>query len=172
VIVAGITAVLMLLPGRAVVQPLREPDLKAAFVAKVPQFVEWPSSPGGVIDLCVTASEEFSAALRTFVDGDVANERGMVVREISPLESIEGCDLLFISGTGAQEGRALLAAAGSLPILTVGDSLTVMDDGGMIGLRMVDGQVRFEVNPDAAANAGLRISAQLLRLALAIRGRR
>lgn len=169
-ILVGITTVLTLLPRPAVSQPLREAELKAAVVAKFPQFVDWPPSLGSVIDLCVAASEEFSAVLRAFVDGEGVNERGMLVREIGRPESIEGCDLLFISGRSAREGRALLAAARSLPILTVGDSPTVMDDGGMIGLRMVGGRVRFEVNPVAAANSGLRISAQLLRLALAIRG--
>jgi hypothetical protein len=42
----------------------------------------------------------------------------------------------------------------------------------MIALRVVNGRVRFDVNVDNARRAGLRISSQLLNLALTVRGGR
>ena len=47
----------------------------------------------------------------------------------------------------------------------------VLDDGGMVSLRVVDGRLRFDVNMPAVERAGLRLSAQLLGLAMTVRGR-
>jgi hypothetical protein len=57
-----------------------------------------------------------------------------------------------------------------LPILTVGDDSRFLDEGGDIQLKIVAGRVRFEVNAAAASRVGLKISSQLLQLALAVRG--
>jgi hypothetical protein len=39
-----------------------------------------------------------------------------------------------------------------------------------VRLRLVDGRMRFDINATAAGQAGLRISSQLLQLALSVRG--
>ena len=64
---------------------------------------------------------------------------------------------------------ALLRKVASLPVLTVGDSAD-LESSTIVTLRIVDGRVRFIVSMAAAERAGLRISSQLLRLALDVRG--
>ena len=56
-----------------------------------------------------------------------------------------------------------------LPILTIGETGRFLDDGGIIKLRIVERRVRFDVNAAAADRVGMRISSQLLRLALEVR---
>ena len=51
------------------------------------------------------------------------------------------------------------------PVLTVGDGDGFARGGGMIGLFVEDGRMRFAINPNAAQRAGLRLSSQLLKLA-------
>jgi hypothetical protein len=63
-----------------------------------------------------------------------------------------------------------LVSAQQTPVLTIGESTTFLDEGGLINLRLVDGRVRFDVNVDAANRVGVRFSSQLLRLALSVRG--
>jgi len=57
-----------------------------------------------------------------------------------------------------------LIAAG-LPTLTIGETPRFVEQGGMIGFYPDGVNVRFEINPDAAARAKLRISSRLLQLA-------
>jgi len=52
-----------------------------------------------------------------------------------------------------------------LPILTVGETPGFAERGGVIRLVLEDNKVRFEVNVDAAHQAGLTISSRLLTLA-------
>jgi hypothetical protein len=60
--------------------------------------------------------------------------------------------------------------AAALPILTVGDYGTFLDEGGIVKLLIIDGRVRFEVDLATAGRVGLRLSSQLLQLALNVRG--
>jgi hypothetical protein len=49
-------------------------------------------------------------------------------------------------------------------MLTVSDIPGSAARGGILGPKIVDNRIRFEANPLAAKRAGLRLSAQLLRL--------
>jgi hypothetical protein len=146
--------------------------LKAAFLYQFPQFVEWPSAAvatAGSIGLCVTKPSPFGAALEQLIRGESLSGRPLAVREISGTADLHGCHVLFAGGRrGATD--ALLKATVGRPILTVGDSDQFLDAGGIIVLRMVNRRVRFEVNVVAARTSGLRISPQLLDLALRVRG--
>jgi hypothetical protein len=57
-------------------------------------------------------------------------------------------------------------------VLTVSDDAQFLEAGGMIQLREVRGRIRFEINLAGAEKAGLRMSSQLLQLALSVRGAR
>ncbi len=46
-----------------------------------------------------------------------------------------------------------------------------VDAGGVIGLTVSDNKVAFEVNLEAAQQADLKISAQLLKVARSVRGK-
>lgn len=147
-----------------------EDRLKAAFVYRFPQFVEWPATAldgRETVDICVVEPNPFGTALEALVAGESLNGRRLAVRHVSSTANMNGCQVLYIPGTDA---RALLARVANRPILTVGDSPRFLDDGGIIRLTLVNRRVRFEVNALAAERAQIRLSSQLLRLATLVRG--
>lgn len=150
-----------------------EQRLKAAFVYRFPQFVTWPpasTTDRNSLEICVAAGPATAAALRDLTSGESLNGRPFVVRENPAVQSLQSCHVLMVSG--GPSSRAVMTRAATLPILTVGDSETFLDDGGIIQLKLVDRRVRFEINLPAAARAGLTLSSQLLRLAAGVRGER
>jgi len=147
--------------------------LKAAFVSKFPEFVEWPDAAlqgRKTIDLCVAGSNPFGSALAELVGGVTVRGRELVTRDLDDPRAIETCQLLFIPALSASVRKELLVRASTLPVLTVGDYPGFLDEGGIVNLRLVEGRVRFEINLDAANRTGVRLSSQLLRLALNVRG--
>ena len=54
-------------------------------------------------------------------------------------------------------------------ILTIGDTDGFAQLGGIVNFVLEDGKVRFEINPESAGRARLRISSRLLTLARIIR---
>jgi hypothetical protein len=90
------------------------------------------------------------------------------VRVVSGVAALAGCHVLF-AGARSAPAAALKAVMGR-SVLTVGETDRFLDDGGIIALKIVDRRVRFDVSTTNAQRAGLRISAQLLSLAAAVRG--
>jgi len=88
------------------------------------------------------------------------------------VKAIGTCHVLVIPKLPPAQQREILTRTAPLPILTVGDSPEFLDDGGIIGLRVVEGRIRFDVSLAAATRAKLKVSSQLLGLALSVRGGR
>jgi len=153
--------------------PADEYRLKAAFLYRFPEFVAWPSSAlegRQTFDLCVLEPNPFGDALDALAEGESLDGRPVVVRHVKA-DGASGCQVLYLSDRFANR-PALIRRLAQTPVLTVGESPHFLDEGGVIQLRLVSGRVRFDVDTDAAERAGLRLSAQLLRLAVTVRGRR
>src|SRR5581483_286880 len=149
-----------------------ETRLKAAVVSKFPQFVEWPPSVWtnrSSVDVCVLGSDRMTPVLQELVAGEAIDGRALVVREVDRDEDVDQCHVLFAGAGATGTHRTLLRRAASLPVLTVSDDPKFLDNGGIVRLREVDGRLRFEVNAAAPQRVGLRISSQLLQLALSVR---
>jgi hypothetical protein len=151
--------------------PPPEYRLKAAFVAKFPEFTEWPNDALAgrkTIDLCVARPNPFGAALAELVAGETAHGRPFAVREVTGAEAIDTCHVLFVSAAPPATRKALLSRATSRPALTIGDYAGFLDEGGIVHLQMAGGRVQFTINATAARRVGLHLSSQLLRLAVAV----
>ena len=169
-LVVALVCAATLAPVRGQEAVTNEDRLKAAFVYRFPQFVEWPSeSLAGqqTLDICVAAPNPFGDTLQQLVAGESLGGRRLNVRHLSPREDVSACRVLYLPGDRAAEGIKRVA---DQPVLTVGDSQRFLDEGGIIRLTVTDRRVRFEVNAVAAERARLRLSSQLLRLALSVRG--
>ena len=147
--------------------------LKAAFLSKFPHFAEWPESALAdrrTIDVCVVRPNPFGTALSELIAGERLGDRALNLRYIDGRGRLDRCHVLFVPARPAVDRQVLLGRAAALPILTVGDYPSFLDEGGIVKLRMIDGRVRFEVNVAPAGRVGLRLSSQLLQLALNVRG--
>ncbi|NJN05898.1 MAG: YfiR family protein [Rhodobacteraceae bacterium] len=106
---------------------------------------------------------------RVHAGNDAArSDRGCPARAVHALPDSCGDQPLprAVSGRGrAGRARETLAALKGRPILTVGDFHPFAARGGMIGLVQRDSRLAFEVNVDAAKDAGLTLSSRLLQLA-------
>jgi hypothetical protein len=87
------------------------------------------------------------------------------------VDSAGQCQILFIGASEAGRTSDALRAFAAAPVLTVGESGNFIVEGGMI--RFIDSgrRIRFEITPDAARRASLKISSRLLRVADIVRDR-
>ena len=145
--------------------------VKAAFVSHFPQFVEWPTGASegrASFDICVLAPSPFGAVLDELLEGETARGKSLAARAISRDAAHHNCHVLFIPAD-VPGRRQLLTRLARTPVLTVSDAAGFLDEGGVIEIRLVDNRLRFDVNVAAADAAGLKVSAQLLRLALRVK---
>ena len=80
------------------------------------------------------------------------------------------CHILFVAGSETPRLPGILGALGKAPVLTVSDLEDFAAAGGMIQFYVRDEKIRFEINQQAAEDAGLKIDARLLQLSAPARG--
>ena len=161
---------------RAVAQesaPPLEYQVKAAFLFNFAKFVEWPSdNPRDAEDgfvICVFEDESLAQALDQAVSGKTVEGRVFRVRRLQNLDDTRSCRMLYLGGSDTSRLVALLKSVRTTAVLTVGNAPGFTRQGGIINFIMQDNRVRFEINPEAADRAGLRISSKLLQLATIVR---
>ena len=159
-------ALLMFLPGVVHADTLMEDSIKAGFIFNFAKYVEWPAKivNDGKLRVCSLSSEPLSGNL-VKLQGRVVQERVIQVYTSVASDEWRNCQVLFISADEPQRVETVLRAVAKAPVLTVSDRVDFTDYGGMIGLKLRIGRIRFNINQGAAHKAGLIISSQLLKLA-------
>jgi hypothetical protein len=148
-------------------QAVTQPALKAAFLFNFAKFVEWPAeaTASSPLTLCVLDDAAVEDALGQLVNGGPVNGRTVVLAKGARNRALRGCHLLYIGDADPGRTAATVDEMKGAAILTVGDGEDFARGGGVIGLFIEDGRMRFAINSDAAQRAGLRLSSKLLSLA-------
>ena len=153
------------------VQPSREYLLKTAFVFNFARYTTWPPpSPDGPFHLCILGEDDFGSAAQ-YLDGQQMKARNIDVEFHAVGDNLGGCQLTYVTQALAGDLDTLLPQLHAERMLTVSDIPDFAARGGILGLKIVDNRIRFEANLLAAKRAGLRLSAQLLRLADVVKER-
>lgn len=147
-----------------------EEKVKAVYLYKFLNYVEWPASafagPGAPYQIGVIGDDLVASELAAVIAGKTVNDRPVTSRRIAYGESLADIDLLFIGRGERARQAALLRQLRTQKVLTVTETQTALDQGSIINFRTVDSRIRFEVSVDAAEQAGLKLSARLLGVAI------
>lgn len=160
-------------PRRVVAQEgADEYQVKAAFLPNFARYVEWPatslSEAGSPLIIGVVGDDPFGGVLDGVLRGTVANGHPIQLQHLHWNDSLNGCQLLFISSSEVNHLPAILQSLNGSSVLTVSDIERFSLSGGMIELRMVGSRVRFDINLTAADEAHLKVSSKLLNVARAV----
>lgn len=144
-------------------------QVKAAFLCKFALFIEW--SPAAFADsdstfiIGIVGRDPFKEFLDRIAANTMIKDRKILIKRFKRYQKLEYCHILFISDSEEHLLKPILKNLRGQPTLTVGDMKHFIDDGGMINFLMKNDRIRFEINLDAAQNAGLTVSSKLSRLA-------
>jgi hypothetical protein len=116
----------------------------------------------------VVGENPFGGALAELVRGRSVNGRPIAIVHPKNAGEMQRVHVLFVP-RGAEDRLVELQTSGTSLVLTVGESERFAELDGMVNFIVVDEKVRFEVNLAAATNHGVKISAQLVKLAARIR---
>ncbi|MBI5802066.1 MAG: YfiR family protein [Verrucomicrobia bacterium] len=153
----------------AVAQPSApENNIKAAFLAKLSQYLEWPAavftSPEQPIIIGILGDDpfgpEFDASLRAF---KVAG-RSLMVRRLRRVEDAGGCQLLHISRSEDMRLKPILATLQGKPIFTTGDHDDFLKLGGTLRFWRKGESVAFHISHDALRESRITAHPRLLQL--------
>jgi hypothetical protein len=150
-----------------------EYQVKAAYIYNFGKFVKWPANAAASQDssftICILGDDPFGSALQSTLAGQSIDGKPVLVKRVAKPQDAIGCLILFIAAEQKSQLREILDALGQSSVLTVSDIPDFSNRGGMIQFVLDSGRVRFQINRISAENAGLSLSSDLLRVAVAVK---
>jgi YfiR/HmsC-like len=151
-----------------------EYNVKAVFLLNFARFVEWPEKSLPTLDeplvIGVLGDNPFGGLIEQAIRGETLHGRRMEFRHFpSLMQDFPSAHVLFVSRSENNKLPTVIRELKNSPVLIVGEADRFAHRGGMINFVTVDKNVRFEVNPEEAERAGLKLSSKLLNLPKAIR---
>jgi YfiR/HmsC-like len=146
--------------------------VKAAYLYKLGDFVEWPAStfptPTSAVNLCVAGADPFGVSLDVVAAGRHIGARPIVVRHLASVTPESDCQILFVGGSDPQIIGRILDAVRGVGVLTVTDALAAGETPSIIRFVIHDDHVRMVIDGRAASLNGIIISSKLLSVALSV----
>ena len=169
-----LVALAFLAAGHAPAQPgaSTEDVVKAAYLSKLRNYVEWPPraappADGRTVIGIVGADEVANKLAQMPVVRDPV--RGtLAVRRLRNGDALDGVHILYLGDGYVARAAPMIEQAAARAILVVTESDGALARGSIINFRVLDERVRFDISLESAEKAGLRLSSQLLALAASV----
>ncbi len=127
-------------------QVLTKEDVKAAFIYHFINFTEWEVPTDGQYDVCIPDDRPLRETASLVFNGKIINNHKILVKG-----GREGCHVLVSDNV-----------PDAVNMLTIGP----LSKRGMVDFRVVDHKMKFAVNMDTIKGSQLKISSQLLKMAI------
>lgn len=154
--------------------PATEYQVKAAYLLNFGKFVTWPPAAPPATDpftICILGEDPFGSVLDSTVRGEKIDGRVVIVKRIRNSREVTSCGILYISRSEQGQMRRIASSLSKSGVLSVSDSPDFIHQGGAIQFTFAGNRVRFAVNLDAAQDAGLGLSSELLKVASSVHGK-
>lgn len=164
-------AAFTLLPGNKAVSSsaLTEDQVKAAYIYNFAKFVQWPESafagPDAPLKICIADSDSLFEAMESMKDKTIQG-RPLKISTYSSNSSAPECHILFIGQQGRKDAWNKRERKIIPNVLTIADFKSFTSQGGIIEFIPENTKIRFAVNLNSANRAGLKLSSNLLKLAV------
>jgi len=150
-----------------------EQEVEAAFLYRFAGYVEWPPEAlaGQDFTIAVLGSDNIVQELQRILPHHSLKNRPARVRQIRGLDELRDAQILFVGPEFNAQLKSMISAVANRPVLVVTASDHGLDDGSCVNFLFVDRRVRFEVSLTSADHVGLRVSSELLSVAVRVQGR-
>ncbi|MCF8719468.1 YfiR family protein [Nitrospina gracilis] len=150
----------------------REYVLKTSIILKIFEFIKWPeekmihnSEPQFV--LCIVGSNPFGNLFQRAQQEGVFRNK-LIVKNFSSGSDLDSCHLAYIGESENENLEEVLHRTKGRPILFVGDTPGYSQRGVGINFVILNNRIRFKINRRAVEDRDIRISSELLNLAILV----
>lgn len=144
-------------------------SLIAALSYNFAKYASWPEHvvTSETVEICY-----FSTRLKKSFDAlqeKPIYDKPVSVRQLSRIEQSDACHLVFVDNSERDMIQRLFVHLADRPVLTVSDIAGFIDEGGMIEIVKFNNKFRFKVNMKQLEKARLKMSSQVLKLAVDVK---
>jgi hypothetical protein len=145
-----------------------EEEVKAAFIHHFCAYVTWPEPPADSrFAVGISASRKTARILKKTLEEKSNSACQFNVHFVSPGDDLKNIHILYATQDGQASIADFRALAGSQAILTISEDKQ-MPTHGVINFVIRDDYVRFQISKSHADEIGLKLSSQLLEVAVQV----
>jgi len=149
-----------------------EDSVKAAYLYRFSGYINWPDD--GDLDapfvIDVLGSPGVARELRRLLPQHFGSRRATQVREVSGNRDLGRAQIVYVAAGHSSFLRSLTPSPQLPAMLLVSDEAGGLGAGSVLNFLTIDRNVRFEVSLTAADRWGLKISSELLGVAIRVLG--
>ena len=135
------------------------------YVYNFVKYIQWPNVSNELIIGVSGGNPAIMEAFEKMAISKTSPELKLTVRKVQSPGDASACHILYIPEAESSKVPVFASRTeGSRLILTEGSGM--LQKGGMINFVMVDRKLRFEIDQVALENAGLKVSSQLVMMAV------
>ena len=144
-----------------------EDSIKGMFIYNFTRYIDWSATDAKPdFQIAVIGASGITEQLNVIASRKKVNNRNIIVRTLSPTDDFEGVQIVFIAKHNNLKSRELINYIKSKGILIITEESDIIHNGAHINLTTFDGKVKFEVNEENIRKDGIKISKELLQLAV------
>lgn len=152
-----------------------ESKVKAAFLYKFCNYVQWPEylfpEENSPIVIAVAANESQMAEITSMVSNRYIKNRPLIVRPARSSDDLQGVHVLYVSRDAKTPPGKLIDDSDRIPVLTVSD-LESSSSSSIITFLTINNHIRFEISLERAEEVELKLSSELLSVAHKVHDRK
>jgi hypothetical protein len=161
-------------PAAGAAESYSEDAVKAAYLYRFAGYIDWPADALAEtpFTIAVVGGPGVAGELQRLLPAHPINKGIAQVRQISRVQEVGSAQILYVARGHAEFLRSLKSSGARRSILLVTDEEGGLDSGSVLNFLTIDRRVRFEISVTAAERSQLKISADLLSVAVRIHGDR
>lgn len=146
-----------------------EIKIKAAFLYKFCQYIEWPetafTSPEAPFLMAILGAEPVASQLQLITRQRSLAGRSIQIIHLLPHQPLPRAHLLFIARAEQERLAAIAKVLQDWPVVLVSESRDGLAAGSLINFVVQDDRLKFDINLVQVVRRKLQFSAQLLAVA-------
>ena len=167
----GLLLVASITRTESMAQAISEDSVKAAFLYRFTDYVEWPALQSAQFTIAVLDDAGVAADLEHIVANHRVKGRAARVKLIHRAKEAADAQVVFLGSGDPDLHRRFIAGLAGQSVLVVTDEDRGLEEGSTVNFMLIDHRLRFEISLTAAARSGLKISSELLSVAARVEGR-
>jgi hypothetical protein len=147
-----------------------EKDYKfhTVFVYNFTKYIEWPVKTDNMVIGILHGTEDVLASFKRMAELKSTPTQKFTIKNIKSAGEADGCHILFIPDKQSEKFPEVIERLSGKPVLVITEQPGLIKKGSLINFITINGKLNIELNRSACEKAGLKVSGQLLGLAILV----
>ena len=145
-----------------------EYKFKTVFIYNFTKYIVWPDDGNELVIGIYGSNPVVIEAFQRMAAAKTAHSKKLIIKTFPTLAAMEKCHILFIPYESSDSLGKILGKTKGNNTLVITEKEGMATAGSCINFINVDGKLKFEFNQAVAEEQGLKISSQLLGLAILV----